>query len=597
MRPWFERDPGRLIREYREVKDRYPESVLFRTDSGLLAWLTKMRVGGDEYAVVAVYPAAFPHKRIDVFPVYPAWKNRSHQTADGRLCLLTYVPNRWDPSYGAAFMLDRARGWIELQLGISKPEHLGDVPFWEGEYLQATYISEEALPFLRDQSCGELYVVPWHERNIYLVTRLRSFNGNEMDVAPPGRFSEAMGAPLSPEIKGLWFVAGEAPPWERRPESIDELGAFMRAHSACPKGVGRLRTYIERHQETGDLRALIPVVVVNAVREGRDAQHPGHALTVIRHEEKESMLSSALLPVDYDKEVISRNSGLVDLGTLGNKTITVVGLGAVGSVATVALAKAGAKKFRLFDHEKIEPANVARHACDLRDVGRKKVDAVADLIVRRNPEASATTHDVNVLSEGGIAALARVLEDSDIVLVATGDRESAGLVNRLSLDTGARAVYASVMAGARGGELFRVVPGETPCYECVQRYKANDPRWKAAAEYDERTRIETPRDGCGDLFMPGTAVDTDTIALAQARLALQTLLRSEPGSALRDEVCDYLLIGNTRGEPFAGSYHVIKDNSYRRRLEDCAQCGTPQTSLRAEDETLYGQILEEVNGR
>lgn len=164
------------------------------------------------------------------------------------------------------------------------------------------------------------------------------------------------------------------------------------------------------------------------------------------------------------------------------------------------------------------------------------MEAIADLIVRRNPEASVTTHDVNVLSEEGTGTLMRALEDSDIVLVATGDRESAGLVNRLSLDAGVGAVYASVMAGARGGEVFRVAPHESSCYECVQRYKANDPRWKAVAEYDERTRIETPRDGCGDLFMPGTAVDTDTIALAQARLTLQTLLRSEPGSALQDEM-------------------------------------------------------------
>src|SRR5215207_7052734 len=167
----------------------------------------------------------------------------------------------------------------------------------------------------------------------------------------------------------------------------------MRAHSTCPKGVGGLRTYIERHQETGDLARLVPVVIITADREYREAQHPGHALTVVKYEATESMLSSALLPVDYGKEVVSRNSGLVDLEALGRKTITVVGLGAVGSIAAVALAKAGAKKFRLFDHERVEPANVARHACDLRDVGRKKVEAVAGLIVRRNPEASITTHD------------------------------------------------------------------------------------------------------------------------------------------------------------------------------------------------------------
>lgn len=593
MRPWFERDPARLVREHREVKERYPGSVLFRK-GGLLAWLVKMRVEGDDYVVVATYPAAFPHERIDVVPVSPAWRKLSHQASDGRLCLLTYVPNRWDPSYGAAFMLDRAKGWIELQLGISKPEHLGEVPFWEGEYLHATYVSEEALPFMRGHGCGEFYAIPWTDRQIYLVTRLTSFDGADIAVGPPEKFLEAMGAPRSPEFKGLWFAADDEPPWIHRPENLDDLGTFIEAHSTCPKGVGRLRRYIEKHQGTKDLASLVPMMAVNP-NPGGGTQSVGFAFTVFKDEANEWVYPSALVPVDYGREVVSRNSGVVDLEALAKKTITVVGLGAVGSVVAVALAKAGAKRFRLFDHQRIEPGNVARHACDLRDVGRKKVDAVGDLIVRRNPEASVTVHDVNVLSEGGIAELSRALEESDIVVVATGDRESAGLVNRLSLDTGVRAVYASVLAGARGGEVFRVTPYETPCYQCIQRYKANDPRWKAVAEYDERTRPEeSPGDGCGDVFAPGTAIDTDTVALAQARLTLQTLLRGEPGSSYRDEVCDYLLVGNARGEPFRGSHHVIKDDSYRRRVQDCEQCGKVQRPLDEDEQRLYGRLLEEA---
>ena len=401
-----------------------------------------------------------------------------------------------------------------------------------------------------------------------------------------------MGAPRSPEFKGLWFAADDTPPWIHRPENLDELGAFMEAHSSCPKGVGRLRRYIEKHQETKDLAGLVPMMMVNP-SPGGGTQGAGSAFTVIKDEANEGMFPSALVPVDYGREVVSRNAGVVDLEALARKTITVVGLGAVGSVVAVALAKAGAKRFRLFDHQRVEPGNVARHACDLRDVGRKKVDAVGDLIVRRNPEASVTTHDSNVLSEGGIAALSRALEESDIVVVATGDRESAGLVNRLSLDTGVRAVYASVLAGARGGEVFRVTTYETPCYQCIQRYKANDPRWEAVAEYDERTRPEgNPRDGCGDVFTPGTAIDT--VALAQARLTLQTLLRGEPGSTYRDEVCDYLLVGNARGEPFGGSHHIIKDDSYRKRVQDCEQCGKVQRFLDEEEQRLYGRILEEA---
>lgn len=222
------------------------------------------------------------------------------------------------------------------------------------------------------------------------------------------------------------------------------------------------------------------------------------------------------------------------------------------------------------------------------------MDAVEHLIVRRNPAAQCTLHEANVLSEENIDRLAAAMEMSDIVLVATGDRESAGLINRLSLDVGVETVYASVLGGARGGEVFRVTPFRTPCFQCVQRYKAGDIRWNAVAEYDRERTPAAPRDGCGDVFMPGTGIDTETVALAQARLALQTMLRTTAGPAYRDEICDYLLIGNARGTPFEDTYHVIKDDSYRERVADCEQCAQTNEPLDEEDERWLQRTLEEA---
>ncbi len=480
MQPWYVRDPGRLVWEYREVTQHYPGSVLVR-QGDLLGWRTTLRVEGNDYVVHATYPAAFPHQRIDVVPVDPAWRDKDHQTADGRMCLLSYVPNRWDPSYSAAFMLGRAKGWIELQLGKSKPEHIGEVPFWEGQYLHSTYLSEEALPFMRENGCGKFYALEWSERQLRIITRLSAFDGAERSVGPPESFLKAMEIPRCPESKGIWFCADTRPPWLHRPESLDEASRFMEDHSDCPKGVRRLRRYMERQQNAGKIGPKLPVVVLHPRSSSDSGAFEGSGFWVTAVEDKEYLFPSRLLLADLGKEIMSRNSGVVDLKALAKKTVCVVGLGAVGSTAAVALAKAGVRRFYLFDHQRIEPGNVARHAGDLRDIGKSKVNAVGDLIIRRNPDAVVTPNEANVLSEENIDKLSESMSKSDIVMVATGDRESAGLVNRLSLDVGVEAVYASALAGARGGEVFRVTPFQTSCFQCIQRYKTGDPRWAAVA--------------------------------------------------------------------------------------------------------------------
>lgn len=565
---------------------------MVKTDESL-AWRTTLRVDGYEYIVHATYPTAFPHKRIDVVPADPPWRNRSHQTADGRMCLLSYVPNRWDPSYTAAYMLDRAKGWIEMQLGKGGLEHLGQVPFWDGQYLHATYLSEAALPFLRRYGCGEFHALEWPKRKLQMVTRLSAFGGATLDVGPSDKFLTAMGIPRRSELKGIWFYSDIRPPWLHWPGSLEEASRFMKDHSNCPKGVRRLRRYIERRQQDG-MNSPLPVVVIHprSTNEPEEFDGSGFRAVILRGEE--SLLPTRPLLADFSKEIMSRNSGVVDIAALAKKTVCIVGVGAVGSTAAVALAKAGVQRFHLFDHEKVEPGNVARHACDLRDIGKGKAAAVGDLIIRRNPNAVVTPNEANILSDENIDALAKTVEESDIVLVATGDRESAGLVNRLSLDAQTETVYASVLAGARGGEVFRVAPFRTPCFQCIQRYKLGDDRWEAVSRYDERTGPKAPTDGCGAVFMPGTGMDTETIALAQARLTLQTLLRTEPGITYRDEACDYLLIGITRGEPFDDTYQVIKEDSYRDRVLDCEQCGTSEDGLDEEERRLYGDILEKA---
>lgn len=71
--------------------------------------------------------------------------------------------------------------------------------------------------------------------------------------------------------------------------------------------------------------------------------------------------------------------------------ITVIGAGAVGSFAVVALAKSGFADIHVYDDDTLGPENLNCQFYKWADVGRPKVDALAD-IVREFAGVDITTH-------------------------------------------------------------------------------------------------------------------------------------------------------------------------------------------------------------
>ncbi len=60
--------------------------------------------------------------------------------------------------------------------------------------------------------------------------------------------------------------------------------------------------------------------------------------------------------------------------------ISVVGCGGIGSFAVLALAKMGCRALAAYDDDRVEPHNIPNQAYRLADVGRLKVDALADIV-------------------------------------------------------------------------------------------------------------------------------------------------------------------------------------------------------------------------
>jgi hypothetical protein len=81
-----------------------------------------------------------------------------------------------------------------------------------------------------------------------------------------------------------------------------------------------------------------------------------------------------LRPEDFWRQMDILNPG--DFEEVG---VTVIGAGGIGSPTTLALAKMGIKKITVYDGDTIERHNLPNQFYRLEDVGRLKVDALADI--------------------------------------------------------------------------------------------------------------------------------------------------------------------------------------------------------------------------
>jgi molybdopterin/thiamine biosynthesis adenylyltransferase len=286
----------------------------------------------------------------------------------------------------------------------------------------------------------------------------------------------------------------------------------------------------------------------------------------------------------------SRLDGLFDSRYLADKTVTVIGLGTGGSLVAVELAKNGVGKFRLVDFDRLETHNVARHACGLSDIGRYKTRALADLLRDRHPAAHVETHEFNVLRDR--ERLAQVIAGSNLVVTATDSEASKRSINEVCWLRGVPAVYGAAYDRAFGGDVLRVVPPDSACYECF--YKQITEIFETAPKKTIDYSAEDPTKVVAE---PGLGLDVAFIGLILAKMALLTLLRGTR-STLDDFPKDYVMWGNRRewvfDQPLQSMYMDVAVNPTCRVCHPEAYAVQELGMTLAQARELGQKALEEV---
>lgn len=110
-------------------------------------------------------------------------------------------------------------------------------------------------------------------------------------------------------------------------------------------------------------------------------------------------------------QLVLRNSGYVSSelqNTIRDTSVLVAGCG-IGSNIAEAAVRLGFRKFILIDGDQVEPHNLNRQAFSFADVGKFKVNALADRILQINPNAQLERH-CTMLNSSNAAELVKSAE-------------------------------------------------------------------------------------------------------------------------------------------------------------------------------------------
>ncbi len=118
-----------------------------------------------------------------------------------------------------------------------------------------------------------------------------------------------------------------------------------------------------------------------------------------------------------------------------SSTVTIIGIGGLGSYLSEILARMGVKKIILVDFDKVEEKNLNRQNFILEDIGKYKVDAIEKRL-------KSIRNDIEI--EKYLEINEKVLE-SDMLFDCTDNINSKYLINEFSVYLGKPYIFGSVV--------------------------------------------------------------------------------------------------------------------------------------------------------
>lgn len=536
------------LRAGRRALDGVPEFTLLRDwewDSGTDSWWLHGRIGvgieGDEFVPPSTdwYVKASPMYPWGEVVFYPAttgglkhtfW-HQSYNGGDpgdskwrrGRLCVDTGVHALGRAGYDIepfnqherlAWHVRRVVEWLR-EAAAGTLARAGD-PFELPDYRQgeqATLAFNEKTEDLAKWSepsksvgLAEVVAVPKAAETEY-IARFWMLNGTPVLDVTWGTFlgesEEARPAALWIRLKSVPFLE----PWQA-PMTWGELRRACRTQgidfdALVRRGAEKIRDGSSHPlllgfpiPETVDgsptrmhwLAAKLPPLTVRAPNGFRSTNDKGQWEWDRRRILRDNASIDWIRTENWSMEELSARGRLP--ASLTDRTVALIGAGALGSVMAELLVRAGVTDLTVCDGDDLEAGNLARHTLSLESVGVNKAEALARRLNASSPHAQVSALGTGLGAFGEHHE--KWLASADLVLDCTGSDEALARLAEVELPEHTTFVSASLGLFARRMFVFSSSGPRFP----LDRYMESVRPW-LERELVEHPGTELPREGIG----------------------------------------------------------------------------------------------------
>lgn len=250
---------------------------------------------------------------------------------------------------------------------------------------------------------------------------------------------------------------------------------------------------------------------------------------------------------------------LFDVRLLAPIRVLIAGCGSGGGSVALQLVMSGIRNFTLLDRDTLGPENVIRHVCGRSFIGRKKVDALAEVLLDRNPNANIKKIEADLM---GLPNIQELIKKTDVVVLATDNEPSRYRVNELCVQNDIPFVVGRVFTRGIGGEVFSYRPHLGGCLACLESFLQRTTYREGVKEIDLLSDEERETLYGMDISevkdSPGLSIDISFITSFHSRFVLDAISRrmQERPKYLVPLDENYIVWGNRPVHPFTKHFQL-----------------------------------------
>jgi len=514
MLQWYERDgfyKRRLIREVEFIQSyrkKFPDSHIKFTINDNKDFVVRyfFMYEGERFLINCIYPVLYPKTRIEVVVYRINTREKKlelftegYHNNNGVLCLFLHYPNQWKEEYGIEHIIKRVEEWFKK----GRYDKSNIVPR-RYNYNNELFILPEPLRVDLDQDYGVFEYCNIREK-ICIITGIstRKQKQNITEANLPRSFS----LDNANRKKGvIVFTAKQI--ICKTPTSFSEIKSYLNCFKNGVKG------FIEFARING-IAFPIPLIIIY-----KNQNYEGQSFLIENFRGELEIKACRFTYFRVYEDIFSREKDKDALEYLKRKKVGLVGLGAIGSVIAIELARSGIGNFILIDYDKLEIQNIGRHDLTLRDVDKYKVDGIKEKIFDINHKAKCESFHYNVLEDS--SQILYKLLSCDLVISTIDDQEAKYVLDSTLVPRGKKVLYSGAFYNSVAGYVL-ISDKKMGCFKCISQLLDFKAEQKEIPDFSAMV----PRDieyNCGLPTFPGGSINTHTVSLLTARIAIDTLL-------------------------------------------------------------------------